>query len=310
VTGGRTPTGESPDGVDAPTWRVLRDRIAADLAAAGIDDAEHDARWIVEEVSGHVGARVWGVLDERVDETASARCEALVARRVAGEPVQYVLGHWPFRSLELLVDRRALIPRPETEHVAELAMVELDRVVSRDRDAPPLVVDLGTGTGALAFAFAIEVPGTSVWAVEADADALELARANRSALGLADGQVQLLHGSWFDPLPDDLRGRLDLVVSNPPYVGTDEALPDSVVRWEPARALYAGPDGLDAIAEIVAGASEWLAPHGVLVVEIGAAQGDAATDLALRAGFAEVDVRPDLAGLDRVLIARRRPLGV
>ena len=310
MTGGRTPTGESHDGVDAPTWRVLRDRIAAELAAAGIDDAERDARWIVEEVSGHVGAKGWGVLDEPVDDAALARCEALVARRAAGEPVQYVLGHWPFRSLELLVDRRALIPRPETEQVAEVAMVELGRVVTPDREAPPHVVDLGTGSGALAFTFVIEVPGALVWAAEADDDALALAWANRAALGLAEWQVPLLHGSWFDPLPDDLRGQLDLIVSNPPYVGTDEVLPDSVVRWEPARALYAGPDGLDAVAEIVAGASEWLAPHGVLVVEIGAAQGDAATDLALRAGFAEVDVRPDLAGLDRVLIARRRPLGV
>jgi release factor glutamine methyltransferase len=310
VTGRVTPTGETPDGADAPTWRVVRARIAADLSAAGIDDAGHDARWIVEEVSGQVGAKVWEVLDEPVEHAALARCEALVARRAAGEPVQYVLGHWPFRSLELLVDRRALIPRPETEQVAELALVELGRVVAADREAPPLVVDLGTGSGALAFTFVIEVPGTLVWAVEADDDALALAWANRAALGLAEWQVQLLHGSWFDPLPEELRGQIDLVVSNPPYVGTDEVLPDSVARWEPARALYAGPDGLDAIAEIVAAAPEWLAPHGVLVVEIGAAQGDAATDLALRSGFIEVDVRPDLAGLDRVLVARRQPLGV
>ncbi len=122
-------------------------------------------------------------------------------------------------------------------------------------------------------------------------------------------RVTIVEGSWFEPLPSELRGRIDLVVANPPYVRNDELLPSSVIDWEPIGALFAGEGGLAAIREIVAAAPDWLAPHGVLVVEIGADQGPDAAATARASGFDEVEVRPDLAGRDRVLVARRSPTG-
>ncbi|MGH9092638.1 MAG: N5-glutamine methyltransferase family protein, partial [Acidimicrobiales bacterium] len=141
------------------------------------------------------------------------RLDELVARRLAGEPLQYVLGSWVFRTLELTVDRRALIPRPETEQVVEAALARLG-------DRPhPVVVDLGTGSGAVALSMAAERPGAEVWATDADAAALELAAANRERTGVA---ATLCRGDWYGALPARLRGRVDLVVSNPPYVSEAE----------------------------------------------------------------------------------------
>lgn len=281
------------------SWRALRDETEARLTAAGLESATREAIWLVEEASGRTYAEL--ALDWHAEATVdqSQRLAAMVERRLRGEPVQYVLGHWAFRSLDLLVDGRVLIPRPETEQVAEVALAELDRM-----SEPSVVADLGTGSGALALAIATERPGIDVWAVERDHQAATVARVNVAAQGHAGNRVRVVEGCWFDPLPPALRGTLDLVVTNPPYVATEESLPPSVSEWEPASALYAGPEGLDAIAEIFDAAVEWLAPHGVLVVEIGATQGAAASDLARRAGFAEVEVHPDLAGRDRALVAR------
>jgi release factor glutamine methyltransferase len=316
------PADAGADGA-AASWDERRAAAASRLDVPHVERADLEATWLVEEASGMTRTELFGAGDRPAGPDGATRLDTMVTRRVAGEPIQYVLGHWPFRSLDLLVDRRVLIPRPETEQVAECALVELDRIVaSRARGAasgageatPPLdgarrsgptVVDLGTGSGALALAIATERPDATVWAVEQDADALAVARANRTALGSAGSSVSLVEGSWFDPLPADLHGRVDLVVSNPPYVRTDEVLPRSVVEWEPTGALFAGPDGLAAITVIVAESRTWLGPDGVLVVEIGAEQGSAVGGLAHDAGFEQVEVRPDLAGRDRVLVARR-----
>lgn len=301
-------TGSEAEGGDATTvpWRALLAETEGRLAAAGLDTAALEARWILEEVTGLDGAEWVLGLDDPATQRGVARLDALVDRRLAGEPIQYVLGHWSFRRLDLLCDRRVLIPRPETEHVVEVALAELDRrVQDRPPGHRPVVVDLGTGTGAIAWSFVVERPAAQVWAVERSADALAVARANLAALGMAATRGRLVEGSWFDALPGDLAGSVDLVVTNPPYVAAHEVLPASVATWEPTEALVPGPSGLEAYEEILAAAPRWLAPGGALVAEIGA--GQAADLLALVAGAGLVGgrVEPDLAGRDRAVVAHR-----
>lgn len=222
-------------------------------------------------------------------------------RRLAGEPLQYVLGVWGFRRLDLVVDRRVLIPRPETEVVVEVALEEL----ARQEAGEPLAVDLGTGSGAIALSLALEVPRARVWGTDRSPEALAVARANLAGMGSRVApRVRLVEGDWYDALPGELRGRVDLIVSNPPYVAAVDPLPAEVAEWEPAGALVAGPTGLEDVTRIVAAARSWLRRPGAVVVEIAPHQAEAAAGLAADAGFDEVQVRPDLAGRLRVLVAR------
>ncbi|MBX3286333.1 MAG: peptide chain release factor N(5)-glutamine methyltransferase [Actinobacteria bacterium] len=295
------------DGALAPgtvRWGELLAEAVGQLAAAGVAAADAEGRWIVEEVTGLDGAELVLGLDEPATARGVARLDALVARRVAGEPIQYVLGHWSFRHLDLLCDRRVLIPRPETEQVVEVALGELDRVlVGRPAGHRPVAVDLGTGSGAIALAVATERPGTDVWAVDRSADALAVARANLAGLGMAGTRVRLAEGSWFEGVPAELRGHVDLVVTNPPYVAASEELPASVADWEPVSALVPGPSGLEAYRAVLAEVRSWLAPGGAFVAEIGADQGAAVAALAEAAGLTGVRVLADHAGLDRTLVA-------
>jgi release factor glutamine methyltransferase len=258
----------------------------------------HEARRLVEEACGDE----WMM---RLDEPASARAVAyldgMVERRAAGEPLQYVVGHWGFRQLDLLVDQRVLIPRPETEAVVEVALEAL-----KGLGTAPTVVDLGTGSGAIALSIAMELPDAQVWATERSSEALVVARANLAGAGRPATRVRLMEGSWFDPLPPLLRGTMQLVVSNPPYVSEGEVpdLAPEVAQWEPRQALVAGPTGLEDLERIIAEAPAWLARPGALVAEIAPHQSEAAVVLAFAAGFNEVEVRPDLAGRPRALFAR------
>jgi release factor glutamine methyltransferase len=282
----------------APTWEDLY-RLAADR----LPD-RREARWMVEEVSGEPFARILG----RVPENARRRMEAMIERRVAGEPLQYVIGSWPFRGLELTVDRRVLIPRPETEQVVEAALAELDRMARSDSRKRATVVDLGTGSGAIALSLARERTWVDVWAVDNSTDAIAVVRANLVGLaGAAAARVRVVEGDWWSALPVGLRGTVDLVVSNPPYVSTAEmATLDPQVRdWEPAVALEAGPDGTEAIAAILEQAPAWLKADGVAVIEVAPHQGEVVQALARAAGFGWTGMAPDLAGRPRALVARR-----
>lgn len=280
---------------DTTSWAELHAQAVERLRAAGLDNAVHEARWIVERAAGDPYRMV-------ADTPATVRSHhhwrLMVERREAGEPLQYVLERWPFRQLELYVDRRVLIPRPETEVVVGAVLAEHARV-----GGP--VVDLGTGSGAIALSVAAERPGTEVWGVERSPDALAVARANCTGLGRRARSVRLVEGSWFAPLPDELRGEVGVVAANPPYVPDDAPLPADVEGWEPVEALRAGQDGLADLRVIIAGAVEWLAPGGALVVEHGDEQGAATRALAARAGFDEIRTGTDLAGRDRFLVARR-----
>jgi release factor glutamine methyltransferase len=301
------------------TWRALRERVEVVLTRAAIASPGVEARWIVAEVSGYAPTElVTHERDEAAPGVAVARIEQLVARRVAGEPLQYVLGAWSFRGLDVMVDRRALIPRPETEMTAEIAIDEAVRLGARRGRRDPwsgtttsyAVADLGTGSGVIALALASELPDAEVWATDVSDDPLAVARANLAAVpSSAAARVRLSRGDWFAALPDELRGQLRLVVANPPYVAEHELadLPPEVAHHEPIAALVGGPTGLEAIARIVADAPSWLESDGTLVCELAPHQADAAADFARDAGFAAVRVRHDLAARPRVLVARRTP---
>jgi release factor glutamine methyltransferase len=285
--------------VNAPAGTISWRRL---LAGATDRVGLADARRIVQAASGREGSEWVLGLDAPAPRRGVAAVDAMVARRAAGEPLQYVLGRWGFRALDLLVDRRVLIPRPETEVVAELAIDELRRLGGGDR--PVAAADLGTGSGALALSLAAEVLTAQVWGTDRSADALAVARANLAGLGRPGSRVRLAAGDWFAALPAELRGHLDLVVSNPPYVGEDEALPPEVVDWEPREALVAGPAGDEALLRILAEAPSWLARPGTVVLELAPTHAAPVAAAATAAGAAEVRVRPDLTGRERVLVAR------
>ncbi|MEY2447209.1 MAG: release factor glutamine methyltransferase [Acidimicrobiaceae bacterium] len=277
---------------DQLTWR----RLLAD-ATARLGDPR-DARRIVEEASGRDGAELTAFLDGEANAVTLARFHTMVERRAAGEPLQYVLGSWGFRTLDVHVDSRVLIPRPETEIVVEHALDVIDTLGAR------LVVDLGTGSGVIAMSLAVERPKLDVWATDSSSDALDVARANLAGIGRAATSVRLEHGDWFDALPKELAGTIDVVVANPPYVAADDPLPVDVAEWEPRDALFAGPTGLEAIERILGEAPSWLRSSGGVVLEIGETQGARAVELAARS-FEAAEVRGDLLGRPRALVALR-----
>lgn len=286
--------------MSSPTWRDRRYDAVIRLGPVADDGAEREVRWIIEQVTGWSAAEVTAELGGTPTDRHAERFERLVTRRASGEPLQYVLGEWSFRTLHLMVDPRVLIPRPETEVVAGLA---IDRL--QGGDGVPVAVDLGTGSGAIALSLAAELwPSVEVWATDASADALAVARANLAGLGRRSAAVRLVDGDWFRALPDELRGGVDLVVSNPPYVAEADPLPAAVADWEPLGALVPGPSGLEAYERIVMEAPSWLRSGGWLVLEIGELQADAVTRLAVAAGLGDIEVHPDLAGRPRGLVAR------
>lgn len=281
----------------AITWRQLWDATTATTARA-------EARWLCEEASGYFGSEFVDVFDSPAGEKAVAHLDAMLRRLRAGEPLQYVLGHWSFRQLDLMVDRRVLIPRPETEVVAGQAIALLRELAGESPQRPLLVADLGTGSGALGLSIAAELREgmVQVWLTDNSADALDVARANTAGLGMRGGCVRFAQGEWFDGLPAELRGGLAMVVSNPPYVACGDEVEQVVRDWEPHDALFAGADGLAALRAVIAGSFEWLAPGGWLVLEHGATQALAVRELMVAAGLSDVSTRRDLADRDRVSV--------
>jgi len=296
------------------TWDALRASAEDRLRAIGVDDPGTEARWMLEKVSGMDAAEQVLEGGRRATRRATSDLDGLLERRAAGEPLQYVLGSWGFCGLDLLVDRRVLIPRPETESVVQHAIAEVARLGERIGTADPwagalthyAVADLGTGSGAIALALAAALPDAEVWATDVSDDALAVAQANLAGAGTTAARVRVARGSWFGALPETLRGTLLLVVANPPYGSTDDELPPVVRDWEPAGALVSGPTGLEALEVLVAEAPAWLDPAGTLVLELAPHQGEAVAAMARAAGFAEVLLRHDLTGRIRTLIARRR----
>ncbi len=282
------------------TWRHLLGDTRERLAEAGLENADQEARWLVQRAADFGTEEMALGLDQLALLRDSTFLYSMVERRVAGEPLQYVMQEWAFRTLDLYVDERVLIPRPETEVLAGMALEECRRLPAR------VAVDLGTGSGALALSLAVEWPGLEVWATDVSAGALEVASTNLAGLGQRGAAVRLAEGSWYAALPEGLAGIIDIIVANPPYVAVDEmdGLPAEVRDWEPREALCAGPSGLEDIATIVAGAPDWLARPGALLVEMAPHQSRRVAEMAGAAGFGSVSVWPDLGGRDRILLAR------
>lgn len=278
-------------------WRELLAEATGRLVAVSEEPAV-DARRIVEAAGGFETSEFAGGLSLPATNRAVVSFDKMIARRLGGEPLQYVVGSWSFRYLDLFVDDRVLIPRPETEVVAGLAIDEIDSL------SAALVADLGTGSGAIALSLATERE-VEVWATDVSANALVVARANLAAIGKAAARVRMTQGEWFDALPSDLQGRLDVIVSNPPYVATTETLPGVVADWEPPEALYSGTDGTDDLVKLVAQAPGWLSPRGSMVLEMAPGQTEQIAELALASGFVEAEIHNDLSGRARAVVARR-----
>ena len=287
------------------TWGELVDDAARRLASAFGEGRPHEARWIVERVSGYNATELLLQGEELVSARSVAYFDALIARRVAGEPLQYVLGAWPFRSLELVVTPAVLIPRPETEHVAGFAIRAATAAADRTGSGV-VVVDLGTGSGAIGLSVAAEVVAAQVWCTDVSAEALAVAGANLAGLGRIGTRVRLAQGSWFDALPPDLAGDIDVLVSNPPYVEADALLDDVVRNWEPHVALFAPDEGFAFVGHIIDEAPRWLRPGGTLVLEMGETHSDCAQERAASVGLVDISTIVDLAGRNRGLVARRR----
>ena len=288
---------------------MTRGELVSELAA--MVGAAHEARFIVDEVLGTGSEATAGLAT--VPGSAVAAARALAVRRRAGEPLQYLLGHWAFRTLDLIVDKRVLIPRPETEQVVAEALTEVPRLGTPN----PIIVDVGTGSGAIALSLATELAGShpdgNVWAIDTSADALAVAAANLQRVRAVHPDmlpVEIVQGCWLQPLPPSLRGMVDLIVSNPPYVAEAEwaDLPPEV-QCEPRGALVApdgsdGTPGLAGVEAVLTEALSWLAPRGAVIIELAPHQAEAAQRLARAAGYGEVRVAPDLARRLRTLIGR------
>ena len=269
---------------------VLR-RSTDHLAEKGSETPRLDAELLLAHVLGVARIDLYLDLERPLAASELDAARALVSRRAAREPLQYVIGEWGFRRLTLRVDRRALIPRPETETVVERCLALL-----AGREAPR-VLDVGTGSGAIALAIADEHPGARVSGIDVSGDALALARENAVQTGL---DIELLERDVFQGLPE---GPWELVVSNPPYVdpGDRATLQPEVRDWEPDTALF----GQDVTVTVAAAAVDVLIDGGALVLEVGDGQAQATAALLASLGYAEVRTTPDLAGRDRVVEGRR-----
>jgi release factor glutamine methyltransferase len=270
-------------------------RLTARLHAAGHDEARAEAETLLAHALHCRRLDVYRHGERRLAPEQLAALQAQAQRLIVGEPLPYVLGEVEFCGRVFACDARALIPRPETELLVEVAL-GFSKVWKKQQ---PQVPDLGTGTGCLAVTLALERPHAKIFAVDCSATALALARANAARHGVAD-RIEFVEADLLAPFAD---GALDLIVSNPPYVPTAEwgGLPRHIRDFEPRGALEAGPEGLDVIRRLIAQAAAKLAPGGALALEMGEDQGRRVADLLTATGFRDVVVHKDFAGWNRVI---------
>lgn len=283
------------------TIATLRAAAVEALVAAGIESAEVDAELLIGHALGLSRGQVQAgaVTDRAVDDTDAARIRELVARREAREPLQHITGRAPFRNLELAVGPGVFVPRPETEQVVQFAIDALWAVPSEH----PVAVDLGSGSGAIALAMATEVPHSVVYAAENSPEAFPWTSQNFEESGATNAHLA------FADLADafgDLDGKVDVVISNPPYIPADAIPRDPEVRlFDPGHALYSGADGLDAVRQVSQTALRLLHPGGTLVIEHGELQASAIAALLRTDGWTAVAAHRDLLGRDRATTALR-----
>ena len=257
---------------------------------AGKAEARQEAEILLGHVLQRERAWLFTHADFIPDSAQVEKFEELIAARERGEPIAYLIGHRGFWTLDLLVTPAVLIPRPETELLVELALARIPLGVEFR------VVDLGTGSGAIALAIASERPHAHVLATDASADALAVAKANAQRFGITN--VEFLEGNWYEPLGSRT---FEMIVSNPPYIAANDAhLAQGDLRFEPAPALASGPDGLDAIRQIIDTAPRHLASTGWLFLEHGYDQGERVRNLLSQHSFFEVRTWQDIADHDRI----------
>lgn len=277
----------------------LYESVFRTLQEAGIESARLDARLLVQEATGASHADLLARPESAVDAPAAGQVRQWTARRLAGEPVFRILGWREFYGLRLRLGPEVLEPRPDTEALVDLALPLLRQAVARTGSAR--LLDLGCGSGAIALALLAQEAGAEAVGVDLSAAALDVARRNAAENGLS-ARFTALQSDWFA----NVSGHFDLIVSNPPYVATGEigGLQPEVRLHDPRLALDGGPDGLDAYRKIAQRALEFLAGQGHVVVEIGAGQAESVIAIFARAGFALVQQRRDLTGMERSLAFR------
>ena len=286
------------EATDTISWREM---LAATVEQLG---NAQEARWLCEHASGMDSAEFSAEQDQLVTVACAKSLNSMVRDRLSGVPLQYVMQRWAFRHLDIMVDKRVLIPRPETEQVVQVAL-DIARKTSSDQALR--VVDLGTGSGVigLSMAFELGAEAAHVWLTDASVDALDVARANMVGIGRAAANVRVVHGSWWNALPQEIAGQIDMAICNPPYIAQDdgEVAPD-VHLYEPHSALYASDNGLSDLRTVIEGASTWLKKSGWLVLEIGYQQGAEVLAMMSSSGFVGAEIKQDLSGRDRIAVGQ------
>ena len=283
--------------LQTPTAGRLLRNAERQLAAAGIDTARLDAEVLLAWALGASRATLYARLGDPVAPSAESRFAAAAERRARREPVAYITGTHEFWSLAFTVNSAVLIPRPETERLVEIVC----GLAARSIRPPAAILDIGTGSGCIAVTLAHEIPGARLTAIDRSSDALAVARRNAMAHAVAD-RIDFAGGDLYAAVA---AGQVfDVIVSNPPYLAPGDVVAPELA-FEPSSALLAGADGLAVIRRLIAGGREHLRAPGWLVMELGAGQDAIVAGLARAAGFADVAIEPDLAGIPRVLVARR-----
>jgi release factor glutamine methyltransferase len=286
------------EATDTISWREMLASTVGQLGNA------QEARWLCEHASGMDSAEFSAEQDQLVTVACAKSLNSMVRDRLSGVPLQYVMQRWAFRHLDIMVDKRVLIPRPETEQVVQVAL-DIARKTSSDQALR--VVDLGTGSGVigLSMAFELGAEAAHVWLTDASVDALDVARANMVGIGRAATNVRVVHGSWWNALPQEIAGQIDIAICNPPYIAKDdsEVAPD-VHLYEPHSALYASDNGLSDLRTVIEGASTWLKKSGWLVLEIGYQQGAEVLAMMSSSGFVGAEIKQDLSGRDRIAVGQ------
>jgi release factor glutamine methyltransferase len=286
------------EATDTISWREMLASTVGQLGNA------QEARWLCEHASGMDSAEFSAEQDQLVTVACAKSLNSMVRDRLSGVPLQYVMQRWAFRHLDIMVDKRVLIPRPETEQVVQVAL-DIARKTSSDQALR--VVDLGTGSGVigLSMAFELGAEAAHVWLTDASVDALDVARANMVGIGRAATNVRVVHGSWWNALPQEIAGQIDIAICNPPYIAKDdsEVAPD-VHLYEPHSALYASDNGLSDLRTVIEGASTWLKKSGWLVLEIGYQQGAEVLAMMSVSGFVGAEIKQDLSGRDRIAVGQ------
>jgi release factor glutamine methyltransferase len=269
--------------------------------------SKKDAELILEEVAKISRSEILINQEKRVPFGCVSKALYMAERRKSKEPLQYILGHWQFRQIDVLVDKSVLIPRPETEYLVDLALSEAKSWTK----ANPIIVELGCGSGVIAISLANELPeiNASIIATDISKESTKLARLNyKKNKKETSNKIVFKEGNLFEALDFDIAGKVDMVISNPPYVSALELkeLQDEIVLFEPLEALVAGPKGTEIIKAILLESMNWLSESGVLFVEIGETQGKFSDEIAKIAGFKNVEILKDFCDKDRYLVCRKK----